>query len=276
MDQIIIQDLTVYAKHGVSAEENVLGQQFLVSVTMDIDLSDAGQTDNLSKSVDYGEACHFITDFMQQHTYRLIEAAAEHLAEELLMRYEQIKKLRVRVKKPWAPIGLPVKTVSVAVERTKHQVYLSLGSNMGDRQAYLGHAVRKLQEMPSCKVCEVSEWRETEPYGNTEQDAFLNGVLKIETVLSPQQLLKELHRIEKEEGRTRKEHWGPRTLDIDILFYDDKVIRTPDLVIPHRDLHNRHFVLEPMLELAPWHMHPVLNKTVQQLYEQLSSMEGKH
>ena len=269
MDQIHIQDLTVYAKHGVAPEENVLGQQFLVSVTFDLDLSEAGQTDNLEKSVDYGEACYFITDFMQKHTYRLIESAAEHLAEELLMRYGIVKKLSVRIKKPWAPIGLPVKTVSVAVERSRHQVYLSLGSNMGDRKAYLEQAVLKLREMPSCKVCKVSAWRETEPYGNTDQGKFLNGALMLETVLSPGRLLEELHRIEAEAGRVRTEHWGPRTLDLDILFYDDKVIRTPELVIPHNDLHNREFVLEPMLELDPWLLHPVLHQTVRQLYEGL-------
>ncbi len=87
MDQITISDLTIYAKHGVYAEENILGQQFLVSVIIDVDLSRAGRTDNLADSIDYGAVCHFVTQYMQEHTFHLIEAAAEHLAEELLLQY---------------------------------------------------------------------------------------------------------------------------------------------------------------------------------------------
>lgn len=99
MDQIIIQDLSIYAKHGVYMEENILGQQFLVSVYMDLDLSRAGQTDSLEHTLDYGKICHFVTKYMQSHTFKLIEAAAEHLAQELLLTYDPIKKIRIKVKK---------------------------------------------------------------------------------------------------------------------------------------------------------------------------------
>ena len=115
MDQIIIQDLSIYAKHGVYMEENILGQQFLVSVYIDLDLSRAGQTDDLQYTIDYGTICHFVTNYMQSHTFKLIEAAAEHLAEELLLKYGQMKKVRIKVKKPWAPIGLPLKNVGVSL-----------------------------------------------------------------------------------------------------------------------------------------------------------------
>lgn len=269
MDQIIIQDLSIYAKHGVYTEENILGQQFLVSVYIDLDLSRAGQTDELQYTIDYGTVCHFVTHYMQSHTFKLIEAAAEHLAEELLLQYDQIKKIRIKVKKPWAPIGLPIKNVCVSVDRTRHSVYLSLGSNLGDRQAYLQQGIRELDALDSCKVCEQSDIIETEPYGDVPQDKFLNCVIRIETVLNPQPLLDVLHEIEAHAGRTRDVHWGPRTLDLDILFYDHMTVNTPQLTIPHADLHNRSFVLEPLCEIAPWYQHPVMHKTVRQLFDQL-------
>ena len=269
MDQIIIQDLSIYAKHGVYMEENILGQQFLVSVYMDLDPSRAGQTDQLEATIDYGKVCHFVTKYMQSHTFKLIEAAAEHLAEELLLKYGQVKKIRIKVKKPWAPIGLPIKNVCVSVDRTRHSVYLSLGSNLGDRQAYLRQGIEELDALDSCKVCEQSQIIETEPYGKVVQDNFLNCVIRIDTVLNPGQLLEALHTIEAHAGRTREVHWGPRTLDMDILFYDHMTMNTAELTIPHADLHNRGFVLKPLCEIAPWYQHPVLHQTVQQLCDQL-------
>ncbi len=271
MDQITISDLTIYAKHGVYAEENILGQQFLVSVIADVDLCKAGMTDNLSDSIDYGVICHFVTKYMQEHTFHLIEAAAEHLAEELLQQYGQIQKIRVKVKKPWAPIGLPIKNVCVTIERTRHQVYLGIGSNMGDREAYIQKGIAKLDAQASCRVREVSSIVETQPYGGVEQGPFLNCALHLETVLQPAALLELLHNIERDAGRTRDVRWGPRTLDMDILFYDHLVINTPELTIPHADMQNRGFVLGPLCEIAPWYVHPVLQESVRNMYERLES-----
>ena len=102
-----------------------------------------------------------------------------------------------------------------------------------------------------------------------EQDTFLNSALELRTLLYPEELLKLLNQIEAEAGRERIIHWGPRTLDLDILFYDDRVIDTPCLTVPHIDMQNRDFVLAPMAQLAPWYRHPVLNRTVQQLLDAL-------
>lgn len=270
MDQIIIQDLEVYAKHGVYTEENILGQKFLISLKIDVDLCKAGQTDDIKDSVNYGKICHFTTDFMQGHTFHLIEAVAENLAEKLLLQYNQIQKVWVQVKKPWAPIGLPVKNVSVAIERGRHIAYIALGSNMGERREHIERGIEALRKLSSCKVCEVSDLIETEPYGGVEQGKFLNGALKLETLLGPYQLLEKLQEIEYQEGRVRDVRWGPRTLDLDILFYDDLVLNTEKLTIPHEDMQNRGFVLEPMCQIAPWLRHPLLHKTVRQMYEALS------
>ena len=185
------------------------------------------------------------------------------------MQYKQIKKVKVKVKKPWAPIGLPIKNVSVEIERARHTAYIAFGSNMGDKQAYIDQGIQALDALETCKVCKVSSIFETAPYGGVPQDHFKNGVLCLETILDPHQLLEKLHEIEKQADRVRDVRWGPRTLDLDIIFYDDKVMHSKDLTIPHIDMQNRTFVLQPLCELAPWYCHPLLHQTVQQLYEGL-------
>ena len=105
----------------------------------------------------------------------------------------------------------------------------------------------------------------TKPYGGVEQDDFLNGAIEIETLLSPMELLTFLQQLEQEAHRERKVHWGPRTLDLDILFYDDLILDTPDLHIPHADMANREFVLQPLSDIAGDFRHPVINETVDAL-----------
>lgn len=283
MDKIKIEDLEIFARHGVFPEENKLGQKFLVSAVLYTDTRKAGNTDDLNASIDYGEACHFIEAFMKEHTFLLIERAAERLAEELLLQIPGLSKVRLEVKKPWAPVGLPLKSVSVEILRQWHTAYLALGSNMGDRKAYLDQAVRALDSLthypvkkeqgtvPGAGAVErVSNYYETPPYGMTEQADFLNACLRLRTLLTPRELLEELHRIERDAGRERTVHWGPRTLDLDLIFYDDLVLEDADLCIPHVEMHKRKFVLEPLCEIAPYQRHPVYGKTVQEMLESVS------
>ena len=203
MATIYIKDLEVFANHGVYPEENKLGQKFVISADLSVDVRMAGLTDELEYSVNYGEVSHTIQDFLQKHTFKLIEAAAEGLAAELFCRYPLIRALRLEIQKPWAPVGLPLRTVSVEIRRSRHTVYIALGSNMGDKMAYLKEAVEKLSKLPGSSVKKVSDFIRTEPYGVTEQDEFLNGVLEMETLLTPQELLAQLHRIEAEANRER-------------------------------------------------------------------------
>lgn len=165
--------------------------------------------------------------------------------------------------------GLPLKTVSVEIEREWHTAYIALGSNMGDSRSILEAAVQALDEIKNTKVEKVSTFITTPPYGVTDQPDFLNGCLKLSTLLYPEELLKELNRIEKEAGRERIIHWGPRTLDLDIIFYDDLVAETDTLCIPHVEMHKRAFVLEPLHEIAPYKRHPVYGKTVREMLEDL-------
>mgnify|MGYP000159967366 CR=1 FL=1 len=275
MDKIEIRDLEIFANHGVFPEETALGQKFVVSAVMYTETRPAGLADDLSASINYGEVSHMITDFLQKNTYKLLEAAVENLAEMLLLSLPLLKKITLRIEKPWAPVGLPLETVAVEITRGWHTAYVAFGSNLGDKKKFLDDGIQGLRDTPSCEVEAVSEYLVTEPYGGVEQDEFLNGVLKLRTLLTPEELLDRLHELEAAANRERIIHWGPRTLDLDILFYDNEIIDTPDLHIPHIDMENRDFVLKPMDEIAPYYRHPVLNKTIHQLLNELLAKDNQ-
>ncbi|MHB8126007.1 MAG: 2-amino-4-hydroxy-6-hydroxymethyldihydropteridine diphosphokinase [Desulfitobacteriaceae bacterium] len=131
------------------------------------------------------------------------------------------------------------------------KAYLSLGSNLGVRFNYLNEAVMGLSKQTEIKVCKESSIYETEPWGLTEQPVFWNMVLEIETDLEPLKLLQACQQVENNLGRERIIHWGPRTVDIDVLLYDNIVINLPELVLPHPRLEEREFVLAPLREIAP-------------------------
>ena len=122
---------------------------------------------------------------MENHTFQLLERVAEGLARELLLSVPRLEGIKLEIKKPWAPVGLPLETVSVEIERWKHRAYIALGSNMGDKGGYLRQAVESLNQTEGCRVEQVSDFIVTSPYGGVEQDDFLNGVLKMETILTP-------------------------------------------------------------------------------------------
>ena len=157
----------------------------------------------------------------------------------------------------------------MAIHRGWHTAYVALGSNLGDKQAYLDGAVAQLNGREDCQVVRVSDYLVTAPYGGVEQDDFLNGALELRTLLEPEELLDCLHEIEAAANRQRTIHWGPRTLDLDILLYDDRVLDAPALQIPHKEMHLRDFVLEPMAQIAPWKRHPVTGKTVETMLAEL-------
>lgn len=269
MDKIKITGLKVFAHHGVFPEETKNGQDFYVNATLYLDCKKAGLSDNLEKSVNYGEVCHFITKFLTEHTYLLIESVAEQTTKALLLEYPLLEKVEFELCKPHAPIGLPFENVSVTMERGWHTVYVAVGSNMGAKEAYIENGIKELSEIPEMKVEKVSDMIVTKPYGGVEQDDFVNGAIKLRTLFTPQELLVVLHQVEAHAKRERLIHWGPRTLDLDIIFYDNLVYEDDDLIIPHVDMQNRTFVLKPLLDLCPNKRHPVLGETITQLYERL-------
>ena len=273
MDKIHIKNLEVFARHGVFPEENALGQKFVVSAVLYTSTREAGRADDLAKSIHYGEVSRFITEFMEQNTFQLLETAAERLAEELLLNTERLEKIRLEIKKPWAPVGLPLETVSVEIERGWHTAYIALGSNLGDKEANLRLGVEGLRSIRGCRVEAVSDFLVTVPYGGVEQDDFLNGAMKIRTLLTPHELLERLHEIEQEAKRERVVRWGPRTLDLDILLYDDLILDEEDLHIPHIEMYKRDFVLKPLCQIAPYARHPVYNRTAAELLADLERLK---
>ena len=144
-----------------------------------------------------------------------------------------------------------------------HVVYLSLGTNLGNRAANLKQALSSLP--PQMTIRAKSKVYETPPWGYTEQDHFLNQVVKVTTYLGPQKLIKHIKRLEVALGRKASFQYGPRLIDIDILFYDDEILETPSLVLPHPHVHERGFILMPMMDIAPDHVHPVKKRSIREL-----------
>ncbi|NOX97791.1 MAG: 2-amino-4-hydroxy-6-hydroxymethyldihydropteridine diphosphokinase [Nitrospirae bacterium] len=151
------------------------------------------------------------------------------------------------------------------------KVFLGLGSNLGDRKRNIQEAVRLLEEREVVKVVKVSSLCETEPEGVKDQPFFLNGVLEMETELSPRDVLDTLKAIERRLGRKKGRKWGPRIIDLDILLYGDLVIKEEGLEIPHPLLPERAFVLTPLVEIAPETVHPGLSKTISYLQKKLKN-----
>lgn len=270
-DEIRIRGLRVFAHHGVFEEETRLGQMFVLNATLYTSTRQGGLADALEQTISYADVCVFLTEYLQKNTWKLLEAAVEHACRALLLKFPLIHEVELELEKPSAPIPLPFDSVSVCVRRGWHRAFVALGSNLGDKQGYLDGAVEALRADECVRVKKVSSYRVTEPYGGVEQDDFLNAAMEIETLYDPEELLDALHVLEQAARRERLIHWGPRTLDLDILFYDDLVQDDPALILPHPDLQNRDFVLGPMVELAPNFVHPVLHKTMRQLLDALSS-----
>ena len=268
-DEIRIEGLEVYAHHGVYPEETKNGQYFYVNAILYTNVRQAGGEDSLERTINYGTVCRFITDWMQENTCLLLEAVAERLSQALLLEYGPLAALELEIQKPHAPISLPFGNVSVKVRRGWHRAYIAVGSNLGNRKTHILSGIQALKVHPLIKLKKVSKMIVTEPYGGVEQEDFLNGALEIETLLEPEELLEVLHQVEDVEGRKRTLRWGPRTLDLDILFYDRICYESENLVIPHVDLENRVFVLKPMSEIAPYFRHPISKKTMTGLLKEL-------
>ena len=146
-------------------------------------------------------------------------------------------------------------------------VYLGLGSNKGERISYIEKAIEEISGLPETKIFVRSGVYETEPWGNIEQEDYLNSVLGIQTELNAEDLLKELKSIEKHIGRKENKKWSEREIDIDLLFYGNEIIDKDHMKVPHGQIENRRFVLVPMNEIAPGFMHPVFKKSISQLLE---------
>ncbi len=158
-------------------------------------------------------------------------------------------------------------------QNNMNTVFLSLGSNLGNRENNLNGAIAELKKIVT--VVQQSLWYETAPVGLVKQPNFLNLVVEIQTTLAPEELLQACLDIEHKLGRIRTVRFGPRTIDIDLLFYGDQIQNTTTLTLPHPRLHERAFVLTPLNDIAPDFFHPIFGKTVNQLLTLVSNQEVK-
>lgn len=265
MSAINVKGVKVSACHGVLESEKLEPQPFIFDVAIDCDITSAALTDDVNDTVNYAEVCNLVTDFCKKNSFNLIERLVHGAAQKIAEAFPIIKAVEVTVHKPHAPIPHPFEDVSVTARVERNQVILSLGSSQGDREAALNFAVDRLSRTEGIEILKVSSFIESQPYGGVAQNVFLNGALLISTILNPQTLLNAIHKIEAEGGRVRTKRWADRTLDIDIIFFGNKVIEQDGLCIPHPDYANRDFVLTPVKQIAPSFVCPLTHKRMADL-----------
>jgi dihydroneopterin aldolase/2-amino-4-hydroxy-6-hydroxymethyldihydropteridine diphosphokinase len=256
-DRIALRGLVVRGRHGVLAQERRNGQDFVVDAVLELDVRAAAATDDLTRTVDYGELARALAEVVRGEPVALLETLGERLALVCLAD-ERVVAVEVVVHKPRAPLAERFGDVSVAVRRTRAEMLplprdgvLALGTNLGDREVILAEAVADLASTPRLEVVATSPVVETDPVGGPDQPDYLNAVVAIRSTLTPHALLAACLAIERRHGRERRVRWAARTLDVDIVTYGDLVLDTPDLVLPHPRAAGRAFVLAPWVALDP-------------------------
>jgi dihydroneopterin aldolase / 2-amino-4-hydroxy-6-hydroxymethyldihydropteridine diphosphokinase len=256
MDRILIDDLRVLTVIGALPHEREIAQPIRIDLSIGLDLRDAGLSDELDDTVNYGLVSERVSDLVGTSKYVLLERLAAEVAD-LVLGFDRVEEVDLTITKLRPPIPNPVESTAVRIVRTRaeanvpplrsHEALVALGSNLGDRESFLRHAIRALGN-----VVEMSQVFETEPVGGPDaQGAYLNMVVKVDTSLDPYAFIRRCQRTEASALRQRMIHWGPRTLDVDLLFFDDVRIQSDELTVPHPRINQRRFVLEPLSEIAP-------------------------
>lgn len=256
MDRILIDDLRVMTVIGALPHEREIAQPIRIDLSIGCDLHEAGLSDELAATVHYGLVAERVTELVQGSKDILLERLAAKVAD-VVLEFDLVDEVEVKVTKLRPPVPSELATTAVQITRTRaeaaapplvsHTAYVALGSNLGDRERYLRFAVRELGN-----VTAMSQVFETEPVGGPDgQGAYLNMVVQVETPLDPFALIRRCQRIEANALRQRVVRWGPRTLDVDLLFFDDITITSETLMLPHPRIFERRFVLAPLSEVAP-------------------------
>lgn len=261
-DRIVLSGVRGRGHHGVFDHERRDGQDFVVDVSVGVDLAPAGASDDLADTVNYGEIGAAVLARIEGEPFDLIERLAEVIAADALT-HVGVDEVTVTVHKPQAPVGVPFGDVTVTVTRRRspQPVVIALGANLPrgeqDPRASLDAAVVALVEDVGLGDVRCSTIFDTDPVGGPDQPTYVNAVVTARTTLSPGFLLSSLHEVEARFGRTREVRWGARTLDLDLVQYGDPqdgsdvVSDRPHLVLPHPRAHERAFVLLPWLDVDP-------------------------
>lgn len=257
MDRIEITGLRVMTLVGVLAHERESAQPLEFDIFLEGDLRDAGSSDDLVDTAHYGMVAERAAEIARESKDELLERLIHRIAEDALT-FDRVEAVEVVVRKLRPPIPEDIQHTAVRIRRTRadlqipprtsHRAIVALGSNLGDRVGFLKLAVDEL----GSSLISQSQVFETAPVGGPDdQGAYLNMVVAVETSLDPFAMLRRCQRIESLALRQRIVHWGPRTLDVDLLFFDDITITSPELTIPHPRYGERRFVLTPLAEVAP-------------------------
>ena len=269
-----IKNLAIYAYNGVNPEEQALGQIFLVSAALHTNLDDVISDDEIENTVNYSRVSKFISKWMTEHSCQLIERVAYHLCREILLRFHGVQSISLEVKKPNAPIrNMHFDYVSVQKDMAWHEVYLSLGSNAMHAPAMIEEAAELIRSNPDVRSMVCSNVITTPAVGDEYEGIFLNNAIKLETLLSPERLHQFLRSIEADLGRDRSSEGSVRTIDIDILLYDNLVQSTENYILPYPDFEYRTYTIIPMCEIGPNVYHPILKKTMRKLREELQDRQ---
>jgi dihydroneopterin aldolase/2-amino-4-hydroxy-6-hydroxymethyldihydropteridine diphosphokinase len=254
-DRIEITNLQVVGIVGALAHEREIAQPLRVDLSLEVDLRDAGRSDELGDTVHYGEVSERVVAVVAESKDVLLERLAARIADTALA-FDRVDAVNVTLTKLRPPIPVAVDTTAVRIRRTRaeaelpahtvHRAIVALGSNLGDRESFLRFAIGELGH-----VVAQSQVFETDPVGGPDgQGAYLNMVVVVETSLDPYAFIRRCQRIEADAYRQRTVRWGPRTLDVDVLFFDDVRIVSDELTVPHPRLAERRFVLAPLSEVA--------------------------
>jgi dihydroneopterin aldolase/2-amino-4-hydroxy-6-hydroxymethyldihydropteridine diphosphokinase len=273
MDTLIIKNLQVSGFHGAESETDKTGETYIISAELKLNPNEAGVAHRRESRVDLAKICKEITEIFTHSKYKLIERSAEELAIHILLHYPMTNHVTMSLEKPWTTAGMKIDYTGITIEREWHTVYLGVGSNMGDRLKNINDAREMINETKTSRVTRASKIYETEPFGYRDQDKFLNCAFEVKTLLTPLTLIRFLLDIEHKLKRERKIHLGPRTIDLDVLFYDNIITSLEEAVIPHPRLHERRFVLTPLCDIAPYQFHPLLNKRCYRILEALQTDE---
>lgn len=261
MDTIRLTGVRADGTHGVLDFEHERPQPFVVDITLHVDLTRAGHSDDLNDTVNYGLVAERIVDIIRGPHVDLIERLAARIADAILTEHRSVAAVDVTVHKPNAPITVPFADVSVSISRSRddtdgiepdtfgvHHAVIAMGGNIGDVASTMRAAVADIDGLDGTQVTGVSPLYRTAAWGMADGTPdFLNAVIEVATTLPAAELLAGLQSIEAAHGRTREAHWSSRTLDLDIIDYDATVSDDPNLTLPHPRAWQRAFVL------APWH-----------------------
>lgn len=273
LDKISLNGLTIFTEQQGNLEEKSFGKKLVLDLDLYMDISKSADSDSIADTVDFKGLILYLFRLCQTKHFRLIEAQAQYLAQSILLDYPLIKKVKLKLSDPAGIARYPLSGVSVSVTREWNTVFIGLSSNAEEKATYLDFAEDQIIENKFCRFLKASDFYPKD--ASKIKGMFLNGVLEIQTILSPTELLKFVQSIEEEAGRDRSDGTDIKKLDLDILLFGREIIDTQELSIPHKKLQDRDYVLEPLVEIAPYVRHPITYVTAREMLEEFRKNEER-